>query len=191
VGKIPRHRTGDGRQIPRTRDPGPASISVVRPGRSWRRTSVRQASTITKSRVASMSDRSGPPHPEVRWRPEHLLQRSHRVRCHAHRVHRSSTRFDATARTRATAAYSKTKNQVGSKDLFKVTILRRMGPEPGRPYASARAPSGGGCCFQKERSATNAMPVATVLIGNPSMSRPEAKSPTAVPAARMATSVVQ
>jgi hypothetical protein len=35
------------------------------------------------------------------------------------------------------------------------------------------------------------MPVTAVLIGNPNMLRAETKSPTAVPAARMATTVSQ
>jgi hypothetical protein len=45
--------------------------------------------------------------------------------------------------------------------------------------------------FHTNRSTTNRMPVTAVLIGRPSMFRPETRSPTAVPAARIATTVSQ
>jgi hypothetical protein len=45
--------------------------------------------------------------------------------------------------------------------------------------------------FQISRSATNRIPVRAVLKGRPSMFRPETRSPTAVPAALIATTVSQ
>ena len=45
--------------------------------------------------------------------------------------------------------------------------------------------------FQITRSAMNSIPVRAVLKGRPSMFRPETRSPTAVPAALIATTVSQ